>query len=250
MLRKYSTDAGQAFFRSKLPSTSTNTAPQVYKTNKDIRNHPYVASLLSPQPVPVTKYVSPLKHALYTKNVETFGKFVNNELIDHEGWNYKLKLSKEEIRSLEPSVYLQSYRIKGSWKKTFVFLRMFRRMRLYDAINQCHFQHRAMAFDLADMFERGKQDAIKMGLDPNTLVVEQIWVGKDGDDRRLMDFKGRGRSGMIHSHFVHVKAILKPESILKERALVKKRRLDNRLWFPLMSRKVPEEYVQSANYKW
>ena len=53
-----------------------------------------------------------------------------NQLIELDGKKYKLNLGKEELQVLEPSVFLQSYRIKSSTKKTYVFLRMLRGLEL------------------------------------------------------------------------------------------------------------------------
>lgn len=241
-----------SFFQgsSDDPNAAANEK-QVYNTNKDLRNHPEIKKLLNPTPEKAIDLLSPLKRALYLENLRLNNNvFVNDTIITYNNQKYRLTLTKEEQRALEPSVYAQSYRIKGSWKKTFVFLRMFRRMRVYDALNQCYFSKRAMASDLADMLERAKEDAKKLDIDPDSLVIEHIWVGKDGEDRRMPDFKGRGRTGMKTSHFVHMKAILKPDWVLRQHTQEKKTRLAEKLWTPLQNKKIIEEYVQTANYKW
>lgn len=237
-----------SFFQGQAREAAQRT---VYKTNKDVRAHPVVAKLLSPDPIHTADLLSPLKRELYAANLRMHnGRFVNHATVLHEGASYRLSLTREEQRALEPSMYIQSYRIKGSWKKAFIFLRMFRRMTLYDAINQCSFSPRAMAFDVGEMFERAKKESEKLGIESSTLRIEHIWVGKDGRDRAMLDFKARGRTGLKHSHYVHVKAILKPESVFEQRAQDRKARLDKRLWLPLANTRIPEEYVQTANYKW
>lgn len=230
---------------SDLPSTTT------YNTNKDLRSHPEIHAKLNPAPRVALDMLSPLKSALYKQNLaENNGLYKNNQIIKHEGKAYRLDLSRREQMTLEPSVYAQSYRIKGSWKKSYMFLRIFRRMALDDAITQCHFSSRRMARDVGEMLERGKKDAEVMGLASGDLIVDQIWVGKDGQDEKRLQCKGRGRTGVITSHYVHVKAILKPSYIYAQRKEWAKNRLDKKLWFPLRNWKIKEDFIQTANYKW
>lgn len=252
-----------SFFRdltgSQPPASSSSPASPpaaassaaVYKTNKDLRAHPEIAKKLNPAAKPARDLFSPLKQQLYEQNLaNNNGVFKNNQLVPLNGKLYKLSLTKDEERALEPTVYVQSYRIKGSWKKTYMFLRLFRKLGLNDAITQCHFSARRMARDIGEMLERGSKDAEKLGLDPESLVVDQIWVGKDGDDPRRLQVKGRGRTGVITSHYVHVKAILKPREVIDRRDTRTKERLDRKLWFPLTNFKIKEDYVQTADYKW
>lgn len=252
---RWQSSGTSSFFRNPAGAgSSPDSDPSAvanYNTNKDLRSHPQIHSKLNPAPRVATDLLSPLKQALYKQNLaDNNGLYKNNQIINHEGKAYRLNLSREEQRALEPSVYAQSYRIKGSWKKSYMFLRIFRKMALDDAITQCHFSPRRMAKDVGEMLERGKRDSEAMGLDSSGLIVEQIWVGKDGQDEKRLQCKGRGRTGVITSPYVHVKAILKPSYILDQRKEWAKKRLDKKLWFPLRNWKIKEDFVQTANYKW
>jgi hypothetical protein len=61
---------------------------------------------------------------------------------------------------------------------------------------------------------RGIGSAKALGLDADNLYAEQIWVGKDGQNVRRLDSKGRGRTGMI----THIKAILREWSCTSDSA--------------------------------
>lgn len=250
--RRYQSSGGAgAFFKEDSAATQEQSEERDYATNKDLQSHPYVREKLFPSPQKTRKdLLSPLKYALYSKVLEEHGQYQNKQVVSHEGKQYKLNLSRDEQRALEPTVYVSSYRIKSSWKKMYMFLRMFRRMPLDDAITQCHFSGKRMARDIAETLERGRKDAITLGLQPERMIVDQIWVGKDGSDRKRMQSKGRGRTGVITHPNVHVKAILKDISVLEQRQGWMKERLDRKLWFPLRNWKIKEDYVQTADYKW
>lgn len=252
--RRYQSSGGAgAFFQDDAPARTEQQKQeeQDYKSNEDLQSHPFVREKLFPRPQKIpSEILSPLKNALYQKVVQDHGEYRNKQLVSHEGKTYRLSLSREEQRALEPSVYVSSYRIKSSWKKTYMFLRMFRRMALDDAITQCQFSAKRMARDVGEALERGRKDAIALGLQPERMVVEQIWVGKDGDDRKRMQSKGRGRTGVITHPYVHVKAILKDVSVFEQRQKWMKDRLDRKLWFQLRNWKIKEDFVQTADYKW
>lgn len=244
-----------SFFQNLPTSGEATPSPPpstTYKTNHDLRNHPDIQAKLSPAPQKAIDLLSPLKKALYKQNLaQNNGIYVNNQVITlDDNKSYRLNLSREEQVALEPSVYAQSYRIKGSWKKTYMWLRPYRQMPLNDAITQCHFSARRMAKDVGEMLQRASKDAENLGLNPEDLVIEQIWVGKDGNDEKRLQCKGRGRSGIITSPFVHVKAILKPKYIFDQRKDRVKARTDRNLWFPLRNWGIKEDYVQTATYKW
>lgn len=234
---------------SSAPATDAEAA--TYVTNKDLRRHPEIEAKLNPAPKNVLDLLSPLKRKLYEANLaQNNGVYVNNQPITLDNKTYKLNLSRAEQVALEPSVYAQSYRIKGSWKKSYMWLRPFRRMALNDAITQCHFSARRMAKDVGEMLERASKDAVKLGMKPEELVLDQIWVGKDGGDQKRLQCKGRGRTGVITSPYVHVKAILKPQSVFDQRKEYLKKRNDRKLWFPLRNWNMREDRVQTADYKW
>lgn len=258
--RRWQSSAGAgSFFENTgseaLPEASAEESESLsvkYPTNRDLRSHPFVKGKLDPQGTTASQeLLSPLKRSLYEKVLaDNGGTYKNKQFVELDGKRYRLSLSREEQRALEPTVYIQSYRIKSSWKKMFMFLRMFRQMPLFDAITQCHFSSKRYSSDIAEMLERGRQDAIKLGLEPESLVVDQIWVGKDGDDLKRLHARGRGRSGIIKHTYVHVKAVLKHKSVIDQRQQWMKERMDRKLWMQLRNWKVKEDFVQTANYKW
>ncbi|ANB11742.1 mitochondrial 54S ribosomal protein YmL22 [Sugiyamaella lignohabitans] len=221
-------------------------------TNRDLLTDPEVQEFVNPPAqTAAEKLLSPLKRELYTKALElNGGKYVPNQIIKLDnGKSYQLNLTKEELQVLTPSVYLHSYRIKSSLKKTYVFLRMLRGMDLNKAITQCHFSPKHVARDVGEMLTRGLQQAKDLKLDPNELYVEQIWVGKDGTNIKRLEFKGRGRVGTITHKWVHVKAILRHVSYREEKTAAKVAKVDNKqVWQQLKSR--PVHYVLDNTYKW
>lgn len=180
--------------------------------------------IIEPKPV-LEQIVSPLKQKLYKLNCQQNNSpfFVQNKLIKDDDKLYKLKLSAKELLSLEPSVYLQSYRIKSTPKKATQFLRLFvgkafdAKMDVKKAITQCHFQKKKLAGEVAELLTKGLKDAEKLGINSDNLYIDQIWVGKDGFFGKAVDIKGRGRAGIISHKWVHIKAILRDRSVTVER---------------------------------
>lgn len=255
-LRFYSTTGREAFTgfmnQGEVPKKPEEpVVKKTYNSNEELREHPKIKPLLEPAPVPPAQYLSPFKRQLYEQVLSTNnGKFTNNQLVELNGKKYKLHLSKEEQKALEPSVYIQSYRIKSSWKKTYMFLRIFRQMPLLEAITQCHFSPKSLGRDVGEMLERGRADAVKLGMDPSELYISQIWVGKDGEDDKRVQAKGRGRAGVVTHPYVHVKAIIKNQSVKEAAAQRFKERLDRKLYTPLRNWKIKEDFTQTADYKW
>lgn len=194
-------------------------------------------------------YLSPLKQRLYSIALKT-GGYDPNKVYELDGKKYKLKLSREELQVLEPSLYIKSYRIKGSPKKATPFLRMLREMPLKEALTQCHFSSKRMARDVGEMLNRGIKDAQKLGMNPDELYLSQIWVGKDGGNYKRLEFKARGRVGVIEHKFIHVRAIVKPK-VVKDKFLEAKRarEMNRPVKHPLRSRPIHvADEVQE--YKW
>jgi len=239
---------------SELDTTKDKPArpkkPVEELTNRDLRMDPEVIEFTRPKAqTAVELLLSPLKRQLYERAVAT-GGYSPNQLIELDGKKYKLNLGKEELQVLEPSVFLQSYRIKSSTKKTYVFLRMLRGLELKKAITQCHFSAKGVSRDVGEMLARGIGSAKALGLDPDNLYVEQIWVGKDGQNVRRLDAKGRGRTGIITHKWVHVKAILRELDFKNSKEAAKVAKVDHKkVWQQLASRNI-RDHPQLQEYKW
>lgn len=163
----------------------------------------------------VDKLLTPLKKQLYQLNVEQNGFFKNNQIINLNGEQYKLKLTQEEIDVLEPSLYVKSYRIKGSVKKATVFLRFIRNMNVKQAITQGQFHSKKVGREVSQLLSDSLKTAHELKLNPEELYISQIWSGSDGTWVKRVDPKGRGRSGVIHHPYIHIRAILKTPMTLK-----------------------------------
>ncbi|ODQ79541.1 hypothetical protein BABINDRAFT_37099 [Babjeviella inositovora NRRL Y-12698] len=179
-------------------------------------------------------YLTPLKKQLYEENVRINGFFKNNQTVKLGGKSYKLKLTAEEINAVEPSIYLKSFRIKSTWKKTTLVNRMLGGLSLKDAITQCHFNTKRVSKPIGDLLETGITHAAKMNLNPDDCYVDQIWVGSDGSWQKRLDPKGRGRMGIIRHRYVHVRAILKTTQTTKRIVWEnREKELRKRPWFGL-----------------
>ncbi|KAI5968362.1 mrpl22 [Candida theae] len=153
--------------------------------------------------------VHPLKIKLFNQNVSQHGFFKNDQVVRHEGKTYKFHLTPEEIELLEPSIYLQSYRIKSSMKKATVVNRFVRGYDLKTAINQLHFNPKKMATELEKLLKRGLSKSQELGYDENAMYIARLWTGSDGEWRKRLDIKGRGRHGVIRHRYIHLKCVLK-----------------------------------------
>ena len=172
---------------------------------------------LHPKPYKtVNSLLSPLKRRLYLENVKENGFFKNGDEVKlPDGNKYTLKLTREEIEALEPSIYLRSWRIKSSVKKTNPVLRALKDLPLKKAITQLHFMQKKVARELAEMLDRGLKDAERMEYDPNKMYVSESWVHFDGSPLKRVECKGRGRSGIITQRYVSVRFLLKTSQTLK-----------------------------------
>lgn len=159
------------------------------------------------------KYVSPLKKRLFELNVAQHGFFKNNQIVvDRDsGKKYKVSLTAEEIDLLEPTIFLQSYRLKSSTKKATVVNRFVRGYNVKNAINQLHFNPKKMATELEKLLKRGLDQARASGFNEDGLYIQALWTGSDGGYVKRADVKGRGRTGILEHPYIHLKAILKTE---------------------------------------
>ena len=153
--------------------------------------------------------IHPFKIQLFNKSVSQHGFFKNDQVVTHEGKSYKFHLTPEEIEILEPSIYLQSYRIKSSMKKATVVNRFVRGYDLKTAINQLHFNPKKMATELEKLLKRGLTKLQELGYDEDSMYIAKLWTGSDGEWRKRLDIKGRGRHGVIRHRYIHVKCVLK-----------------------------------------
>ncbi|CDK28838.1 unnamed protein product [Kuraishia capsulata CBS 1993] len=165
---------------------------------------------LNPAPMKtVETLLSPLKREIYEANVKRNGFFKNGEVEVVNGETYKLQLSKPEIEALEPSIYLKSWRIKYTPKKTNIVLRALKDLPLKKAITQVHFINKKVTKDLDEMLTRGVEHAKRMNYDPNDMYVAESWVGSDGEWVNRPEFKGRGRVGILTHRYVNIRILLK-----------------------------------------
>lgn len=197
--------------------------------------------------------LSPLKRRIYLRNCELNGGFYKRDTavsLPGSKDKYRLRLSREEIDMLEPSVYVKSYRIKSSMKKTTQLLRLLNGLDVKKALTQCHFSQKKVARDVAEVLSRGIEDGTKLGLDVNDLYISQIWTGSDGWWGKRVEFKGRGRVGIVRHPYVHVRCILKVKSITKRRlAYDAQLKADRRKpWIQLGDK--PIRGFPGGSYKW
>lgn len=181
----------------------------------------------SKKQIRIDKYITPLKKTLFEANVAQHGFFKNNQVIHHGGKAYRLSLTEKEIDMLEPSVYATSYRIKSSMKKATQVNRFVRGFNVKTAINQLHFNPKKMATELEQVLKRGLEQARILGLDEDTMYIDSLWTGSDGQWRKRPDFKGRGRGGLIEHPYIHVKSILKSNQTKLRKAWEKEQKIKN-----------------------
>lgn len=203
----------------KEPETSINTAqsskeeldPADITPENDETLHEYYMEQSLQEQISREKYISPLKRKLFDINVVNNGFYKNDQIVIDEETNktYKLSLTKEEIEILEPSIFLQSYRIKSSMKKATLVNRFVRGWDVKTAINQLHFNPKKMSTELEQLLKKGLEQAQSLKLNDNELYIASLWTGSDGQWRKRVDAKGRGRTGIIEHPYIHLKAILK-----------------------------------------
>ncbi|KAK9472156.1 mitochondrial 54S ribosomal protein uL22m [Dipodascopsis tothii] len=167
--------------------------------------------------------------------------------------NKRLRLTKEQRALLEPSLFLHSYTHNGSVKKVTPLLRSLRGMDLKQAITHCHFNSKKLSRDLEAMFIRGLEEAKQLGMPEQGLYIEQIWAGKEPRSRYLMgkmiDFKGRGRTGIITRREHHVKCVIRtPETKQRLARDAAKREVNKKVWVQLPNK--PVYFKPTNRYQW
>lgn len=205
---------------SSTPATyepqTTQPATEINPTNDEKLQQWYLEQAKADQAT-ADKYISPFKRRLFDANVGEHGFFKNGRIVrDAEsGKFFKVTLTPEEIDILEPTVYIQSYRLKLSMKKATVVNRFIRGWNVHSAINQLHFNPKKMATEVEKLLKRGIEQAQKAGIDESSLYIQAIWTGSDGKWVKRPDIKGRGRTGILEHPYIHVKAILKTDQTKK-----------------------------------
>lgn len=197
--------------------------------------------------------LSPLKRQVYKLNCKANGGFYRKDTvvtIPETKEKFKLKLTKQELELLEPSVYLRSYRLKYSTKKAIHLLRMLGGLDVKKAITQCHFSDKKIARDIAEMLEKGIKDGERLGLKADDLYIAQIWSGNDGWLKKRLEYKGRGRIGIIRHRSIHVRCILKTHSVTKKRLEYEKQLKEKmkKPWVQLADK--PVRGIPGCSYKW
>ncbi|EHN00618.1 Mrpl22p [Saccharomyces cerevisiae x Saccharomyces kudriavzevii VIN7] len=246
-------------FSNKLAvaSDSSGEAPEINRNSITLENdkllQQHIVSLQQPEQLASQSLLSPLKRAIYEANCKINGGFYKKDTIvklPNSNERYRLNLTRKEIEVLEPSVYVQSYRIKSSMKKATLLLRLLGGLDIMKAISQCHFSSKKISREVAELLQKGVKDGQKLGLRPEDLYISQIWTGSDGLWRKRVEFKARTRIGIISHPYIHVKLILKTKSITKQRlayeAHVKEQR--RAPWVQLNDK--PIRGVTGGVYKW
>ncbi|CAI4049979.1 hypothetical protein N7582_004801 [Saccharomyces uvarum] len=243
--------------RLAVASDSAGEAAEVDRDSITLKNdkllQQHIISLQQPEKLASESLLSPLKREIYKANCELNNGFYKKDTIvklPNSNKRYKLNLTKKEIEVLEPSVYVQSYRIKSSMKKATHLLRLLGGLEVMKAISQCHFSNKKIAREVAELLQKGVEDGQKLGLKPEDLYISQLWTGSDGFWRKRVEFKARTRIGIISHPFIHVRCILKTKSVTKQRlayeALLKEQR--RAPWVQLGDK--PIRGVTGGVYKW
>ena len=202
------TEAKQEEPQQQAPVAANDVTPE-----SDAKLQQYYTEEGKKSQIASDKYVSPLKRKLFDLNVSQHGFFKNNHIVaDAEsGKSYKVSLTNDEIDMLEPTIYLQSYRLKSSMKKATLVNRFVRGSNVKSAINQLHFNPKKMATEVEKLLKRGLEQARAAGYNEDELYIQALWTGSDGQWVKRADIKGRGRTGIIEHPYIHVKAILKTD---------------------------------------
>lgn len=223
--------------KHELPTEPATTTEAVESTqsvkNPDIENdaelQKYHREEAAKNQLRVDKYVTPLKRELFNQVVKEHGFFKNNSVVTNssDGKLYQVSLSAQEIDLLEPSVYLSSYRVKSSMKKATQVNRFVRKQTVKNAINQLHFSPKKMAKELEILLKRGLDQARSLDLDEDTMYIDSLWVGSDGNWRKRLDIKGRARHGVIEHPQIHLKVILRSNQTKLRKAWEQQQREQN-----------------------
>ncbi|GEQ70748.1 hypothetical protein JCM33374_g4427 [Metschnikowia sp. JCM 33374] len=200
---------------NEVAKTDDSGVPQHPKDDPKLQE--YYLEEAKKSHITTDKYISALKRELFNANVAMHGFFKNGHVVQAKstGKSYQLKLTPEEIDILEPSVYVESARIKSSMKKATLVNRFVRGMEVQTAINQLHFNPKKMATELERLLKSGLQQCREAGYREDGLYIQALWTGSDGQWVKRPDIKGRGRTGIIEHPYVHLKAILRTQQTKK-----------------------------------
>lgn len=199
----------------------------------------------------VDKFISPLKRRLFELNVAKNGFFKNNEIVydAEQNKHYKFSLTESEIDVLEPSVYLKSFRIISSIKKATLVNRFVRGYNVKNAINQLHFIPKKMALELEKLLKTGLKLGQAQGLNEDLLYIHALWVGSDGWTSKRIEWRGRGRHGIITMPRVHLKAVLKTQQTRDRLAWEKEQKLNKKNPETALNNE-PLNFKVHGIYKW
>lgn len=248
---KQDLDKATANKRSKeVEQNADETKGKLPSFKNDTKLQEYIAEQKGEAEVGIAKYGTALKQRLWDAYQSQHKGYDKTKKVSVDGREYQMVLSPNEIKAFEPSVYCKSYRIDGTWKKAQLLLRMLRKMNVREAITQCQFSAKRMGRPVAELLQRGVSAAKDMNIDPETLYIDEIWVGSDPRKFRFVDPKGRGRAGMKHAEYIHIRAILRTPVTQQREARDKEyKRLAKKPVFQHETRKVGDGYLKS-DYRW
>lgn len=229
--------------------TASTQATKNVSPDKDENLQKYHMEEALKEQITPSKYITPLKRILFEANVAKNGFFKNGQICNHQGEQYILTLTEEEIGILEPNIYLQSFRIKSSLKKATQVNRFVRGFKVKTAINQLHFNPKKMSTELEKLLKTGLKQAGEMGLDQDTMYIDSLWVGSDGKWRKRPDCKGRGRVGIIEHPYVHLKAVLRSQTTIQRKQWEKAQRYAETKPKMFLNNE-PLNFKVRALYKW
>lgn len=236
--------------KKRNEANSEDTKGKLPSFKDDLKLQEYIAEQKGESEVGIAKYGTALKQQLWDAYQSQHQGYDKTKKVTVDGREYQMVLSPNEIKAFEPSVYCKSYRIDGTWKKAQLLLRMLRKMNVHEAITQCQFSAKRMGRPVAELLQRGVADAKDMNIDPETLYIDEIWVGRDPRRFQFADPKGRGRAGLKFAEYIHIRAILRtPLTKQREERDRQYKRLAKKPEFQLETRKVGDGYLKS-DYRW
>ncbi|OMJ20380.1 50S ribosomal protein L22 [Smittium culicis] len=142
----------------------------------------------------------------------SFPKTAASSLFDQASFDLKKKtFSKDEV--VEKDLMEKTYRystsnFKTSPRKLRFISKQIVGLNVQDAINQLEFSPKRAAKKILHTVAFARKNAIYQKLmNPEQMYVKEAWVGKGRFIKRL-DYKARGRFGVIHHPTAHMKFVL------------------------------------------
>lgn len=235
---------------SPIDTKTSSSENDELTVENDFELQQYHKTTVLEQQIRGDKYITPLKRELFNQVVKEHGFYKNNMIVNSEdGKTYKLTLTNEEIEILEPSIYLSSYRIKSSMKKATQVNRFVRGYTVKNAINQLHFNPKKISNELEILLKRGLDQAKELKLDEDSMYIDALWVGSDGQWQKRVDIKGRSRMGVIKHPYIHLKVILKSKLTKLRKQWEKQQKLLNEKPRMYLNNE-PLNFKVRSNYKW